>query len=129
VRVPAPADIAGSWEGHVIFLTRPDISLLNQLNPVDFRMRFVLTTNGAEARYRFGLGAKQVQFTSEYAELIELAGFRDEIRLIDNNTLIGKCVPGTASWLSDSALRTALEGYLDVQPNGLAFFYLLTRAV
>lgn len=129
VRVPTPAEIAGSWEGHVIFLTRPDISLLNQLNPVAFRLRFVPSTNGVEARYQFGLGAKQVQFTSEYAELIDAAGFRDEIRLLDNNTLIGKRTPSRAPWLSDSVIHTALDGYLEPQQNGFAFYYLLTRVV
>ncbi len=128
-RVPTPAEVAGAWEGHVIFLTRPDISLLNQLNPVAFRLRFVPAANGVEARYQFGFGAKQVQFTSEYAELIDAAGFRDEIRLIDNNTLIGRCIPGTASWLRDSATRGALDGYLEPQRDGLVFYYLLTRVV
>jgi hypothetical protein len=129
VRVPVPPEIVGSWEGHVIFLTRPDISLLNQLNPVAFRLRFVPTTNGVEARYQFGLGAKQVQFTGEYAQLIDVTGFRDEIRLIDDNTLIGRCVSETASWFSDSAIRTALDGYLEARQDGFTFYYLLTRVV
>jgi len=129
VRVPAPAEIAGAWEGHIIFVTRPDISLLNQLNPVAFRLRFVPATSGAEARYQFGLGAKQVQFTGEYAELIDAGGFRDEIRLIDNNTLIGQLITGTEAWLSDSAIRAALDGYLELRQNGFAFYYLLTRVV
>ncbi len=128
VRVPGRAEIAGAWEGHVIFLTRPDVSLLNQLNPVLFRMRFVLASGGVEARCQFGFGAKQVQFSSEYAELVDAAGFQEKIRLIDSNTLIGKGVSGTSSWVRDSLIRAALHGYLEPRRDGFVFYYLLIRA-
>jgi hypothetical protein len=53
-RVPTPDELVGNWEGHLVFLTRPDVSLLNQFNPVAFRLRFIPTSEGVECRFRFG---------------------------------------------------------------------------
>ena len=131
VHVPAPADIAGAWEGHLIFLTRPDVSLLNQLNPVAFRLRFIPTTNGIEGRYQFGVisGQMQVQFTSEFVRLIDFTSFHDEIRMIDPKTMIGKWVsPAAPEWIKNTALAGAMDGFLEPGQDRLAFYYLLTRA-
>jgi hypothetical protein len=131
VHVPAPGDIAGSWEGHLIFLTRPDVTLLNQLNPIAFRLRFIPTTNGVEGRYQFGIlsGQMQVQFTSEFVRLIDFTSFHDEIRMIDPKTMIGKWVsPGAPEWIKDTARASALDGFLEPGQDRLAFYYLLTRA-
>ena len=130
VRVPSAADIAGAWDGHLVFLTRPDISLLNQLNPVAFRLRFIPTTNGVEGRYQFGIlsGQMQVQFTGEFVRLIDLTSFHDEIRMIDAKTMIGKWVsPTSPEWLKNAALTEALHGYLEPGQDRLAFHYLLTK--
>lgn len=129
-RVPSPAEIAGDWEGHVIFLTRPDISLLNQVNPVAFRLNFKPAASGVEGRYRFGLlsGSMKVQFTDEFVRLIDFTSFHDEIRIIDDQTMIGKWVsPSGQSWLNNALLRKALEGYLEPGKDRFAFYYLLTR--
>jgi hypothetical protein len=131
VHVPSPTEIAGTWEGRLIFLTRPDVSLLNQFNPVAFRLRFVPTSAGVEARYCFGLigGQKEVEFTDEFVRLIESTRFQDEIRLIDHETMIGQWMD-TASGalpLQTTPLQQALRGYLALSRDRIAFYYLLTR--
>jgi GMC oxidoreductase len=126
VHVPSASEIAGAWEGHLIFLTRPDVSLLNQFNPVVFRLRFVPTSNGAEARFRFCIfsAQKEVEFTDEFARLIDTATFRDEIRMLDQWM-------DASSWASSpqtAPLRQALRGHLASMQDRFAFYYLLTRA-
>lgn len=130
VRVPTPAEIAGTWDGHLIFLTRPDSSLLNRLNPVAFRLRFMTTGAGVEGRYRFGIlsGATRVEFTNEFARLIGGTAFHDEIRMIDEDTMIGKWASPSSVLVQAPVLRQALEGYLEADQSRLAFYYLLKRA-
>jgi cholesterol oxidase len=53
-QIPAPEELTGSWDGYLIFLSRPDASLLNQLDPVHFRLKFVPTAAGVECRFRLG---------------------------------------------------------------------------
>lgn len=130
VRVPSPDEIAGTWEGHIIFLTRPDLSLLNQLNPVAFRLKFAPAPNGVIGHYQFGLlaGSMKVEFTTEFVELLDFTTFHDEIRLVDDKTMIGKWVsPAAPAWLNNPLLKKALEGYLEPGKDRLAFYYLLTR--
>ncbi|MGH9326809.1 MAG: GMC oxidoreductase [Terriglobia bacterium] len=130
VHVPSPAEITGEWKGHVIFLTRPDASLLNQLNPVAFHLNFTPTTAGVEGRYRFGFlsGKMQVQFTEEFMRLIDFTSFHDEIRMIDGQTMIGKWAsPSSTVWLKNNILQKALSGYLEPGKDRFAFYYLLTR--
>ncbi len=130
VRVPAPAEIVGSWDGHLIFVTRPDVSLLNQLNPVAFRLKFMPAPNGVSGHYRFGIlsGSMKVEFTDEFVELIDFTTFHDEIRMIDDQTLIGKWVsPAAPAWLNNTVVQKALKGYLEPGKDRLAFYYLLTR--
>ncbi|HEV2495479.1 MAG TPA: GMC family oxidoreductase [Terriglobia bacterium] len=128
--VPSPTEIAGAWDGHLIFLTRPDISLMNQLNPVAFRLRFLPTTNGVEGRYQFGIlsGSMQVVFTDEFVRLIDFTAFHDEVRMIDPTTMIGRWVsPPMPDWLKSTPLAAALDGYLEPGQDWLVFYYLLTR--
>ncbi|MGH9449913.1 MAG: GMC oxidoreductase, partial [Terriglobia bacterium] len=130
VHAPTPAEVTGAWEGHLIFLTRPDVSLLNQLNPVAFRLRFMPTPNGATVHYQFGVfsGAEAAQFTPDAAEMFDSLRFHDEIRMIDGETMIGKWVsPTVPAWLGRLGLETALAGYLEPGRDRLAFYYLLTR--
>jgi hypothetical protein len=134
VRVPSSAEIAGAWQGHLIFLTRPDVSLLNQFNPVAFQVRFVPTSTGVEARFRFGLISRQqqVELTDEFVRLIDSTHFQDEIRMIDRETMIGQWrnrSSGALSLLSlqTSPLQQALRGYLAPVQDQFAFYYLLTR--
>jgi hypothetical protein len=131
VRVPSPTEIAGTWEGRLIFLTRPDVSLLNQFNPVAFRLRFVPTSAGVEARYCFGLigGQKEVEFTDEFVRLIDSTRFQDEVRIIDHETMIGQWMDTASGALSlqTTPLQQALRGYLALSRDRFAFYYLLTR--
>ncbi len=130
-RVPTPQEIVGEWQGHLVFLTRPDLSLLNRLNPVAFRLRFIPATSGVEGRFRLGLlsGSMEVQFTDEFVRLLDFTSFHDEIRLLDDRTMIGKWVsPTRAGWLQNATLRKALRGYLEPGQERLAFYYVLTRA-
>jgi hypothetical protein len=129
--VPSPTEIAGNWEGRLIFLTRPDVSLLNQFNPVAFRLRFFPTSAGVEARYRFGLmsGQKTVEFTDEFARLIDSTRFQDEIRSIDHDTMIGQWIDTSSGALAlqTAPLQQALRGYLAPNHGRLTFYYLLKR--
>ena len=82
-KVPQPAELEGDWNGFLIFVTRPSTTLLNQVNPEAFRLSFRQTPEGkVEGRYRLGLqdGGLDVKLN-------------DEIRMLDDQTLIGKCVP------------------------------------
>ncbi|HEV2417557.1 MAG TPA: GMC family oxidoreductase, partial [Terriglobia bacterium] len=130
VHVPSPAEAAGSWEGYLIFLMRPDVSLLNQLNPVAFRLRFMPTANGSVVHYQFGIisGKEPAEFTSDAVEMFDFTRFHDEIRMIDGQTMIGKWVsPPAPAWLTP-LIEKALAGYLEPGKDRLAFYYLLTRA-
>lgn len=129
VHVPSPAEVAGSWEGHLIFLTRPDVSLLNQLNPIAFRLKFMASSGGAVVHYQFGIisGTEPAEFTNDAVEMFDFTRFHDEIRMIDDQTMIGKWVsPAAPAWLNP-IVQKALAGYLEQGKDRLAFYYLLTR--
>lgn len=130
VRAPSPAEVTGTWEGHLIFLTRPDVSLLNQVNPVAFRLTFAPSGAGVNVHYQFGIvsGNEPAEFTTDSVEMHDFTRFHDEIRLIDSDTMIGQWVsPPAPSWLDNRLLEAALRGYLEPGRNRLAFYYLLTR--
>ena len=123
--VPTAAQLEGEWEGHLIFLTKPSTSLLNQANPVAFRLRFRNTADGIEGRYRLGLlsGEMEVEHTGEFVRLLDFTSFHDEIRMIDEVTLIGK-------WVSpelNPVLLRGLGSYLEQQGDRFAFYYILKR--
>ncbi|MEX2262034.1 MAG: GMC family oxidoreductase [Bryobacteraceae bacterium] len=124
--VPSAEQLQGEWDGHLVFLTRPNTSLLNQANPVSFRLSFNRAGSQVEGRYRLGLlsGGMEVQFTDEFVRLIDFTVFHDEIRLIDQDTLIGK-------WVSpelDPLLLRGLDNYLEPVGNRFGFYYILKRA-
>ena len=126
LRVPTPAELAGDWKGNLIWLTRPNVSLLNQANPVLFHLRFTVANGRLEGRYRFGLlrGDLEASFTEEFIRLDDFTAFHDEIRAVDEETLIGKWVsPGMPA-----ALLYALSDYLEPQQDRVAFYYVLSRA-
>ena len=119
-RVPEPSELAGHWNGSVIFLTRPDLSLLNQVNPIAFNVKFVPTSEGVECRFRLGwlqtpraagedvliartasvggtLEATRtanreaaLQFTREQSRHLEPADLAAALRIIDDKTILGK---------------------------------------
>jgi hypothetical protein len=119
-RVPEPGEMTGHWNGSVIFLTRPDLSLLNQVNPIAFNVKFVPTSEGVECRFRLGwlqtpravgedlliaraanvggsLEATRatnreaaVQFTREQSRHLEAAQLAAELRIVDGKSILGK---------------------------------------
>ncbi len=124
--VPGAAQLEGEWDGNLIFLAHPNVSLLNQANPVLFRLSFRAAGNQVEGRYRFGLlsGQMKVEFTEEFVRLVDFTAFHDEIRLIDPDTLIGKWVSPDMS----PVLLAWLRNYVEPGANRLGFYYILKRA-
>jgi hypothetical protein len=125
--VPEGAQLEGEWTGHVVFITRPSTSLLNQANPVAFHLSFRQAGGGKiEGRYRLGLlsGEMEVARTPEFIQLVDFTSFHDEIRMIDSETLIGK-------WVSPELnpdLLGGLGSYLEPRGDRFAFYYILKRA-
>jgi hypothetical protein len=125
VTVPTPAQLAGQWNGNLIFVEHPNSTLLNQLNPVVFQLAFTAQGTQLQARYKFGLigTGTQVQMTQEFVRLSDFAGFQGQIRMIDNDTLIGKWVAADLSALADP-----LRNFVEPGPSQLTFYYILTRS-
>lgn len=124
--VPTASQLQGQWDGNLIFVVHPDSTLLNQLNPVVFRLAFTAQGTQIKASYTFGIisGESKVEMTPEFVELSDFTSFQDEIRMIDNDTLIGK-------WVSTdlpSNLVDPLRNYVEPASNQLAFYYVLTRS-
>ena len=124
--VPAASQLQGQWNGNLIFVEHPNSTVLNQLNPVVFQLNFATQGTSLEARYKFGLlsSDSQVAMTPEFVRLSDFTSFRDEIRIIDKDTLIGKWV---ASDLLPS-LADPLRNYVEPGSNQSAFYYVLTRS-
>jgi hypothetical protein len=78
--VPSPDELQGSWEGHLVFLTTPDVSLVNQVSPVLFRVGFDSPGGKLAAVCRAGSDPESSRAPDAAAEL----------RLIDFGTLLGK---------------------------------------
>ena len=123
--VPLSEELAGAWAGHLIFLSNPNVSLLNQVNPVLLKMTFEPHERGVQARYRFGVLASNsdVEFSDDFVKLTPLAGFHDEIRFIGSDMLIGRSVTPE---LSPILLR-GLQDYVEPRGNRFACYYVLTR--
>ena len=108
-----------------MLLTRPNISLLNQANPVVFRLNFRQQGDKVEGRYRLGLlsGSVDVSFTDEFVRLDDFTTFHDEIRFIGRDMMIGK-------WVSPempAAQISLLQDYIEPSGNRFGFYYVLTR--
>lgn len=125
VRIPAPGDLAGDWRGNLVFVAHPNSSLLNQLTPAPFRVTFEATAAGTVARYRFGLLTKgtKLELSDEFTHASDIAGLRDEIRIIDRDTVIGKWPTPELHPL----LLRGLEDYLEPGGNRFVYYYVLSR--
>ena len=124
-RVPTAAQLTGQWTGNLIFVQHPNSTILNQLNPVVFQLVFATQGIQLQARYKFGLisTGTQIEMTPEYVRLGDLTAFQGEIRMIDNDTLIGK-------WVASDLLSTLadpLRNFVEPGSNQLTFYYVLTR--
>jgi cholesterol oxidase len=125
VTVPSAAQLAGQWNGNLIFVEHPNSTLLNQLNPVVFQLVFAAQGAQLQARYKFGLisTGTQVQMTQEFVRLSDSSAFQGQIRMIDNDTLIGKWVAADLSSLADP-----LRNFVEPGSSQLTFYYILTRS-
>ena len=92
--VPSPAQLEGAWQGRLIFLNTPDTSLLNQVSPVILEGSFQSRGAQADARYRIGLLSREAaaEATADLVMVRDATGLQAEIRMIDAETLIGRCV-------------------------------------
>ena len=124
--VPTAAQLQGQWSGNLIFVEHPNSTLLNQLNPVVFQVAFATQGTQLQARYKFGLltGAAHVETTQEFVRLTDFTPVQGEIRMIDNNTLIGKWAVTDLP----SPLAAALRDFVELASNQLKFYFILTRA-
>jgi Choline dehydrogenase and related flavoproteins len=124
--VPTPQQVLGDWQGHLIFLRNPNLSLLNQFNPAALRVKFEQTPTGVSARYRFGLitSSGQPESSEEFVHITDSAMFRHELRMIDSDTMIGRWAATEPS----AALLQGLQQHLEPAGNRFVFYYLLTRA-
>jgi hypothetical protein len=123
--VPTAAELTGQWTGNLIFVEHPNSTILNQLNPVVFQLVFATQGTQLQARYKFGListGA-QVEMTPEFVQLSDLSVFQGEIRMIDNDTLIGKW----AATDLQPTLADPLRCYVEPGSNQVTFYFILTR--
>ncbi len=115
--VPPGADqLAGDWQGHLLLLDHPRLSLMNQANPALFRVAFERNGPKLEARYRFGIG-------NDWSAGIARTVSEEDLRRLDDQTLIG-------AWrLPDEAVNLlgALQDCVEPGPEGLVFRFVLTR--
>jgi hypothetical protein len=76
--VPTATQLQGTWNGSLIFLPRPNSSLLNQANPVLFSFSFKVDGSQLEARYRFGFvtGEMNVSWTDDSVRLTSSSMFQ-----------------------------------------------------
>jgi len=114
--VPAGAQLEGEWEGSLIFLAQPNLSLLNQVNPVLFRLALKNVGGQVEARCRLGV-------MSDFVRVADPAAFGHDTRLIDQETMIGRWVMSDLSPLELGGLRDYAEPYSD----RLVLYYVLKR--
>jgi len=117
--------LQGQWNGNLILVAHPNSTLLNQMNPVVFQLSFTNQGTQLRASYKFGLisGESQVEMTPEYVQLSDFTSFQEQIRMIDNDTMIGK-------WVSSDifpSLADPLRNYVEPGSSQLAFYYILTR--
>jgi cholesterol oxidase len=113
-RVPAPADLAGVWDGYLVFLTAPNVSLVNQANPLLFHLEAQPASGGVTIRTQLG---PLTGCTLDAATLATM------FRVIDNQTLLGKW---TAPDLHPLA-QPGLSDFLEPQPEGFAINFVLKR--
>ena len=92
-RVPSAAEVAGSWNGHLVFLKHPELALHNQFNPPIIKADFDAGAEGLHARVRVGLFASSLR-ASTSAEWMTLSDGkrRDEVRMVGADTLLGRQV-------------------------------------
>jgi cholesterol oxidase len=105
---PASAEeLEGAWRGTLVFLSAPNVSLLNQANPEAFEAVF----RGGAATYRLRGG------------VLDGGSHAAELRRVDEQTLVGRWA------LRDLApeLFLGLQNYVGSGADGLEMRFVLTR--
>jgi hypothetical protein len=123
--IPDVQELSGEWTGHLVFLNRPNVSLLNQANPALLNATFTPASTTLGITYRLslsgpaGLGPWSLDFTARK----DGAALSAELRRIDADTLVGlwqvpELPPGRLVQLQD---------WLDVLRERPVFRFVLTR--
>lgn len=121
-RKPSPAELSGAWSGHLVFLGRPNVSLLNLANPAAFQVSFRHEGETVLASLRFG-GGTAPAFSPEFPLRKGIEEIQNELRLVDERTLIGKwTLPEMAP-----GLILDLQDFLETGRGRPAFYYVLAR--
>jgi len=113
---PKPSDLDGEWEATLVFLTRPNVNLLNQANPVIFRMTCSKNGQTVNAKCRYAAGQE--------SEHTWTAAAREErLRLLPDASLLG-------TWpLSDfpAALLGAASEHASAETGRLAIRWVAKK--
>jgi hypothetical protein len=104
-RTPMADEMEGVWKGTLVFLSTPNLSLLNQANPEIFEAEF----HAGQASYRLRGGLK-------------LSG-EAEVRVLDERTAIGRWVMRDAV----PELFVSLQNHLGSTGAELELRFVLTR--
>ena len=108
-RQPSQAELEGNWRGTFVFLSAPNLSLLNQANPEVFQAEF----RGGEVQFRFRSGAE-----------IGVGQAMPGLRRVDDKTMVG-------IWtLRDAApeLFLAFQHFLGSAGEALELRFVLARS-
>ncbi|MEO8662752.1 MAG: GMC family oxidoreductase [Bryobacteraceae bacterium] len=95
--VPAAGSLDGEWGGHVILVSNPDTTLLNQVSPALFRLTFATSSAGIESHWRAGL--------LEGSRTLDQAAMNNELRLIGTNTVLWKTDAPISGLPADSSMH------------------------
>jgi hypothetical protein len=118
---PSAASMAGEWTGHLVFLGRPDISLLNAANPALLQVSFREGGGDIEAAYRFGPGGGEL--SPEFPLRASVAAVQEDLRMIDGQTMLGRwTMPDVAP-----GLFLGLRDFVETGRGRPAFYWVLTR--
>ncbi len=114
---PEPRQLSGEWQGRLIWLTRPNISLLNQSNPAVMGLRLEPSGGGVRCSFRFGLTGSMLESDMGQAET------QDAFRLLGSGTLLGRWSLPPVSL----PLVEGLQDYLEVKAGRFAVHFVLKR--
>jgi hypothetical protein len=92
--VASPGQLKGRWEGHLIFVTKPEVTLSNQLSPALFQIEFEAQDGRTSAACRTG--------STEFTRIADGPAIAREMRMLGPDTVLGRwsrevleqCKPG-----------------------------------
>jgi hypothetical protein len=95
LRAPTLEGLLGQWQAYRVWVNYPDESLHNQFNLPSFRLRFEVIHGSLSARVQFAkvfTSHRGVTIENGLVRMDSSADQHDEIRQIDENTLLGRRV-------------------------------------